>query len=69
MYDIMFAFAMCMSLCVNVMVMSSAYVVSFTCTCGVRVSVVYMLNSVGDRTPSCGTPVLNWRCVVLMFCF
>ena len=22
-----------------------------------------MLNSVGERTPPCGTPVLNWRCL------
>ena len=22
-----------------------------------------MLKSVGDRTPPCGTPLLNWRCV------
>ena len=34
----MFAFPMFMSLCVNVMVMSSAYVVSFTGDCGVGVS-------------------------------
>ena len=25
-------------------------------------SAVYMLNSVGERTPPCGTPVLNGRC-------
>ena len=43
--------------------MSSAYVVSFTGAYGVGVSDVYMLNNVGDRTPPCGTPVLNWRCV------
>ena len=24
---------------------------------------MYMLKSVGDRTPPCGTPFLNWRCV------
>ena len=24
---------------------------------------VYMLKSVGERTPPCGTPVLNWRCI------
>ena len=58
-YDLMFVFAMFMSLCVDVMVMSSEYVVSFTDVCGVGVSDVYMLNSVGDRTPPCGTPVLN----------
>ena len=26
-----------------------------------------MLNSVDDRTPPCGTPVLNWHCVDVMF--
>ena len=46
----MFVFAMFMFLCVDVMVMSSVYVVSFTCACGVGVSDVYMLNSVGDLT-------------------
>ena len=59
----MFVLAMLMPLCVDVMVMSSAYVVSFTGACGVGVSDVYMLKSVGDRTPLCGTPFLNWRCV------
>ena len=64
----MFVFAMFMSLCVDVMeVMSSAYVVSFTGACGVGVSDVYMLKSVGDRTPPCGTPFLNWRCVYVLF--
>ena len=28
---------------------------------------MYMLNSVGYRTPSCGTPFLNWRCVEVLF--
>ena len=37
----MFAFTMFMSLCVGVMVMSSAYVVSFTGACGVGVPYVY----------------------------
>ena len=37
----MFAFDMFMSLCVDVMVMSSAYVVSFTGACGVGVSDMY----------------------------
>ena len=44
-YDWMFAFAMFMSWCVDVM--SSAYFVSFTCACGVGVSDVYMMNNVG----------------------
>ena len=25
---------------------------------------MYMLNNVVDRTLPCGTPVLNWRCVL-----
>ena len=29
-------------------------------------SAVYMLNSVGERTPPCGTPVLNWMCDLYM---
>ena len=55
----MFVFAMFISLCVDVMVMSSAYVVRFTGACCVGVSDVYMLNSVGDRTPPCGAPFFN----------
>ena len=41
-YDGMFSFAMFMSSCVDVMVMSSAYVVSFTGTCGVGVLDMYV---------------------------
>ena len=41
-----------MSLCVDVMVMSSAYVVSFTGACD-----VHLLNNVADMKPPCGTPV------------
>ena len=26
-----------------------------------------MLNSIGERRPPCGTPVLNWRCVDVLF--
>ena len=52
----MFAFTMFMSLCVDVMVMSYAYVVSFIGACSVGVSDVYMLKSVSDMTPPCGTP-------------
>ena len=40
---------------------------SFAGACGVGVSDVYMLISVGDRTPPCGTPFLNWRCVDILF--
>ena len=49
----MFALAMFMSMCVDVMVMSSSYVGSFTGACGVGVSDVYMLKGVGDSTPRC----------------
>ena len=28
-----------------------------------------MLNSVGERTPSCGTPVLNGRCLDVWFLY
>ena len=63
----MFSFAMLMSLCVDVMVMSSAYFISFTGACGVGVSDVYMLKSVDDRTQPCGTPFLNWHCVDVLF--
>ena len=66
-YDWMFALAMYMSLCVDVMVMSPAYVVNFTGACAVGVSDVYMLESVGDKTPPCGTPFLNWCCVEVLF--
>ena len=24
---------------------------------------MYMLKNVGNRTPACGIPFLNWRCV------
>ena len=40
---------------------------SFNGACGVRVSYVYMFKSLGDRTPPCGTPVFNWRCVDVLF--
>ena len=41
--------------------------VSFTGVCGVGVSDVYMLKSVGDSTPPCGTPFLNWHCIDVLF--
>ena len=63
----MFAFAVLMLLCVDVMVMSSAYAVSFISVCGVGVSDVYMVKSVSDRTAPCGTPFLNWRCIDVLF--
>ena len=60
-----------LSVCVYVMVMPPAYVVSFTGTCGVVMFDVYMLKRVTDRTPPCGTLILLCRmlcsCLVL-FC-
>ena len=32
-------------------------------------SAVYMLNSVGERTPPWETPVLNWRCEEMWFLY
>ena len=58
----MFPFAIFM-LCVDVVCICR----QFTGACGVAVSDVYMLKSVGDRTPPCGTPFLNWRCVDVLF--
>ena len=59
----MLAFAMFMSVCGAVIVMSSVYVVSCTESGGRGQSEVYMLKSMGERTPPCGTPDLNWRFV------
>ena len=42
---------MFMLLCVDVIVISSVYVLSFTGACGVGVSDMYMLNNVGARMP------------------
>ena len=28
---------------------------------------MYMLKSVGDSTPPCGTPFFNWPCVDVLF--
>ena len=53
--------------CVDVMVMSSAYVMTLTGGCGVGMSEVYMLKRTGERTPPWGTPVLNWRFVDVVF--
>ena len=63
----MFVFAMFMLLCVDVMVMSSMYSVSFNGAFGLGVSDVYMLNSVGDRTSHCG--VLLWVYGVCVFSY
>ena len=55
-----------MSLCVNVMVMLSAYVVSFTGVCGVEVSDVYMLKSVGDKDAALWNTIVE---LALCLCF
>ena len=58
-------FAVFKFLCVVKVVMSFAYVMS--CVCGGGMSEVYVLKSVGERTPPCGMPDLNWRiCTCLM---
>ena len=59
----MLTFAMFMSVCGAVIVMSSAYVVSCTESGGSEMSEVYKMKSMCDRTPPCGTPDLNWRFV------
>ena len=59
----MFALAMFMSLCVDVMVMSSVLLVPVV----LGVSDGYMLKSVGDSMPSYGTAFLNWRCIDVLF--
>ena len=51
-------------MCVDVMTMPSAYEVRYSGACGM--SDVYMLKSVGERTPPCETPVLNWCCVCIV---
>ena len=61
-------FAVCKFLCVVEMVMSSAYVMSCVCLGGGGMSEVYMLKNVCERTPPCGTPVLNWRWVDVSKC-
>ena len=53
--------------CVVEIVMSSAYVMSFVCLEGGGMSEECMLKSVGERTPPCGTPVLNWGWVDVVF--
>ena len=40
---------------------------SLTGARGCGISEVYMLNSMGERTPPCGTPHLNWHCVDVVF--
>ena len=59
----MLIFAMFMSACGAVIVMSSAYVASCTESGGSGMSEVYMLKGMGEMTPPCGTPYLK-----LAFC-
>ena len=59
-YDWMFAFAIFMSLGVDVVCVGCQFYWR-------GVSDMYMLKSVGDSTPPCGTPFLNWLCVDLLF--
>ena len=55
--------AICIYACVDVIVMSSAYVIIFMLWLGgVGMSDVYMLKRKGERTPPCGTP----QCRVLL---
>ena len=63
----MLAFAMFMSVCGAVIVMSSSYVASCTESGGSGMSEVHMLKSMGERTPPCGTPDLNCRFVDVWF--
>ena len=66
----MCVFAVCMLLCVAVIVMSLAWVMS--CVCLVRevyMSEVVMLTSVGERTHPCGTPIgVIWMLSFLKLC-
>ena len=54
---------------VESIVMSSAYVIVFTFGGGVGRSDMYMLKSVGDNTPPCGTPVFVLRSVDLVLLY
>ena len=49
----MLAFAMFMSVCGAMIVMSSAYVVSCTESGGSGMFEVYIMKSMGERTPPC----------------
>ena len=49
--------------------MSSAYVIVLTFGGGVGRSDMYMLKSVGDNIPPCGTPVFVLRCVDLVLLY
>ena len=53
-YGCMCFLASLVLVCVEVIVMSSAYTMTCTGALGGGKSKVYMLNSVGERTPPCG---------------
>ena len=46
--------------------MSSAYLYSLMFCGGSGMSDMYMLKSIGERTPPCGTPVLTCFCLVVV---
>ena len=56
-YGYMCFLAALVLMCVDVMVMSYVYAMTCTSALGGGKSWVYMLNSVGEKTPPCGTPV------------
>ena len=58
-FGCMYFLAALVLVCVDVRVMSSVYAMTCTSALGGGMSAVYMLNSVGERTPPCGMPVLN----------
>ena len=54
---------LCLFVWLEIIVMSSAYVISFILLFGgVGMSDVYILNSVGESTSPCGTPVFIVAC-------
>ena len=55
-----------MLVCVESELMSSAYVKSLMLSGGVGMSDMYILKSVGERTPPWGTPVLIWICLEVL---
>lgn len=68
-YGFIFSLAVFMFLCVVCIVRSSAYMVIVVFCGGCGRSEVYMLKSIGDRTPPCGTPVLNVFCLERVFLY
>ena len=58
---------MFLAMCIAVVEMSCACLVSYTGACSVRMSDVHTLKRVVDNTPPCGTPLLNLRCDSVLF--